>query len=50
LRWPLAEDLHRLTELPVDEIVLVIMGRDPVAQAASLNRLAGAVVARGALV
>jgi alkanesulfonate monooxygenase SsuD/methylene tetrahydromethanopterin reductase-like flavin-dependent oxidoreductase (luciferase family) len=46
----LAEDLHRLTELPVDEIVLVIMGRDPVAQATCLNRLAGAVVAGGALV
>src|SRR5712691_11688861 len=46
----LAEDLHRLTELPVDEIVLVIMGRDPVAQATCLNRLAGAVAAGGALV
>ncbi len=46
----LAEDLHGLTELPVDEIVLVIMGRDPVAQAACLNRLAGAVAAGGALV
>jgi hypothetical protein len=46
----LAEDLHRLTELSVDEIVLVIMGRDPVAQATCLNRLAGAVVAGGALV
>jgi 5,10-methylenetetrahydromethanopterin reductase len=44
----LADDLHRLTELPVDEIVLVIMGRDPVAQAACLNRLAGAMAASGA--
>jgi alkanesulfonate monooxygenase SsuD/methylene tetrahydromethanopterin reductase-like flavin-dependent oxidoreductase (luciferase family) len=43
----LAEDLHRLTELPVDEIVLVIMGHDPVAQAACLNRLAGAIAASG---
>ena len=42
-----AEHLHRLTKLPVDEIVLVIMGRDPVAQAACLNRLAGAVAASG---
>jgi hypothetical protein len=41
----LAENLHGLAELPVDEIVLVIMGRDPVAQAARLNRLAGAVAA-----
>ena len=46
----LAEDIHGLTELPVDEIVLVIMGSDPVAQAASLNRLACAVAAGGALV
>lgn len=43
----LAEDLHKLTELPVDEIVLVIMGHDPVAQAACLNRLAGAMAAGG---
>jgi 5,10-methylenetetrahydromethanopterin reductase len=43
----LAEHLHGLTELPVDEIVLVIMGRDPVAQAACLNRMAGAVASGG---
>jgi 5,10-methylenetetrahydromethanopterin reductase len=43
----LAENLHELAKLPVDEIVLVIMGRDPIAQAACLNRLAGAVAAGG---
>jgi 5,10-methylenetetrahydromethanopterin reductase len=46
----LAEALHKLAELPVDEIVLVIMGRDPVRQAASLNRLVTTVVADRALV
>jgi hypothetical protein len=33
----------------VDEIVLVIMGHDPVAQAACLKRLAGAMTASGAV-
>jgi 5,10-methylenetetrahydromethanopterin reductase len=46
----LAEELQKLAELPVDEIVLVIMGRNPVVQARSLNALVSAAAANGGLV